>query len=108
MWWWSTRSTGSPARWPTSPSWSNLRCPGGLVRLGDPVLQHHDQHGEAHPQHAVVLRPVEREVTGERIRDKIAASKHRGIWVGGIRSATKVRERKLLIREDEAQIILLI
>ena len=26
----------------------------------------------------------EREVTGERIRDKIAASKKRGIWVGGV------------------------
>jgi site-specific DNA recombinase len=26
----------------------------------------------------------EREVTGERIRDKIAASKKKGIWVGGV------------------------
>ena len=32
----------------------------------------------------------EREVTGERIRDKLAASKRRGIWVGGIvRSVTR-------------------
>ena len=28
----------------------------------------------------------EREVTGERIRDKIAASKKKGIWMGGVRS----------------------
>jgi DNA invertase Pin-like site-specific DNA recombinase len=27
----------------------------------------------------------EREVTGERIRDKITASKKRGMWMGGIR-----------------------
>jgi site-specific DNA recombinase len=26
----------------------------------------------------------EREVTGERIRDKIAASKKKGLWVGGV------------------------
>ena len=51
----------------------------------------------------------EREVTGERIRDKIAASKRRGIWVGGIVPlGYEVRERKLLIREDEAQTVRLI
>ena len=48
----------------------------------------------------------EREVTGERIRDKLAASKRRGIWVGGIVPlGYEVRERKLVIREDEAQTI---
>jgi site-specific DNA recombinase len=34
----------------------------------------------------------EREITGERIRDKVAASKRRGIWMGGrFRSATEWR-----------------
>ncbi len=48
----------------------------------------------------------EREVTGERIRDKLAASKRRGIWVGGIVPlGYEVRERKLVVREDEAQTI---
>ena len=51
----------------------------------------------------------EREVTGERIRDKLAASKRRGIWVGGIVPlGYEVRERKLVVREDEAQTIRLI
>ena len=51
----------------------------------------------------------EREVTGERIRDKIAASKRRGIWVGGIVPlGYEVRERKLVVREDEAQTVRLI
>src|SRR5829696_4827032 len=51
----------------------------------------------------------EREVTGERIRDKIAASKRRGIWVGGIVPlGYEVRDRKLVIREDEAAIVRLI
>src|SRR5687767_8695929 len=45
----------------------------------------------------------EREVTGERIRDKIAASKRKGIWVGGIVPfGYEVRDRKLVVREDEA------
>src|SRR5437773_4162340 len=46
----------------------------------------------------------EREVTSERIRDKIAASKRKGLWVGGIVPlgyATK--ERKIVVVEEEAE-----
>src|SRR5947199_1252941 len=40
----------------------------------------------------------EREVTGERIRDKIAASKKKGIWMGGVPPlGYAVRDRKLII-----------
>ena len=45
----------------------------------------------------------EREVTGERIRDKIAASKRKGMWMGGIVPiGYEVINRELCIREDEA------
>jgi len=45
----------------------------------------------------------EREVTGERIRDKIAASKKKGIWMGGnVPLGYDVKDRKLLINEAEA------
>jgi site-specific DNA recombinase len=45
----------------------------------------------------------EREVTGERIRDKIAASKKKGMWMGGLPSlGYDVRERKLVVNETEA------
>ena len=45
----------------------------------------------------------EREVTGERIRDKIAASKKKGMWMGGnVSLGYKVVDRKLLIEESEA------
>src|SRR6202046_3265933 len=45
----------------------------------------------------------EREVTGERIRDKIAASKKKGMWMGGnVSLGYKVANRKLLIEESEA------
>src|SRR5207253_5177575 len=46
----------------------------------------------------------EREVTSERIRDKIAASKRKGLWVGGIAPlgyATK--NRKIVVVEEEAE-----
>jgi site-specific DNA recombinase len=46
----------------------------------------------------------EREVTGERIRDKIGASKRRGLWVGGMVPLGYVsRDKKLVIEEDEAE-----
>jgi DNA invertase Pin-like site-specific DNA recombinase len=46
----------------------------------------------------------EREVTAERIRDKIAASKRKGLWVGGmVPLGYELRDRKLLIVEDEAE-----
>jgi site-specific DNA recombinase len=45
----------------------------------------------------------EREVTGERIRDKIAASKRKGIWMGGlVPLGYGVCERQLVIIEAEA------
>lgn len=46
----------------------------------------------------------EREVTGERIRDKIAASKRRGIWMGGtVPLGYRVKDRKLLVVPKEAE-----
>ena len=46
----------------------------------------------------------EREVIGERIRDKIAASKQKGIWMGGIPPlGYDVRERKLVANPAEAK-----
>src|SRR6202171_1078486 len=48
----------------------------------------------------------EREVTGERIRDKIAASKKKGMWMGGVPPlGYQVRDRKLLVNEAEADTV---
>jgi DNA invertase Pin-like site-specific DNA recombinase len=48
----------------------------------------------------------EREVTGERIRDKIAASKQKGMWMGGTVPIGYVGfERTLVIEEDHAKLI---
>jgi hypothetical protein len=46
----------------------------------------------------------EREVTGERIRDKIAASKKKGMWIGGFAPIGYVpHERTLAVDEPRAQ-----
>lgn len=48
----------------------------------------------------------EREVTGERIRDKIAASKRKGMWMGGTPPMGYVGEdRCLAIEEDVARLV---
>lgn len=48
----------------------------------------------------------EREVTGERIRDKIAASKQKGMWMGGIPPMGYVgKERSLAIEDSGAALI---
>ena len=48
----------------------------------------------------------EREVTGERIRDKIATSKKKGMWMGGLPSlGFDVKDKRLVINELEAKIV---
>lgn len=48
----------------------------------------------------------EREVTAERIRDKIAASKQKGIWMGGpVPLGYDLKERQLLVNEAEANTV---
>src|SRR6202042_2996591 len=51
----------------------------------------------------------EREVTSERIRDKIAASKRKGLWVGGpLPLGYHMKDDKIAIVEDEAERVRLI
>ena len=51
----------------------------------------------------------EREVIGERIRDKFAASRKRGMWMGGfVPMGYDVRDRKLVVNEAEAQTVRMI
>src|SRR6187401_750389 len=51
----------------------------------------------------------EREVTGERIRDKIAASKQKGMRMGGpVPLGYQAQDRKLVVVDSEAEIVRLI
>ena len=48
----------------------------------------------------------EREVIGERIRDKIAASKKKGMWMGGVPPlGYRVEDRKLVVIDSEAETV---
>lgn len=48
----------------------------------------------------------EREVTSERIRDKIAASKRKGLWVGGMAPlGYDAKDRKISVNEAEAETV---
>ena len=48
----------------------------------------------------------EREVTGERIRDKIAASKKKGMWMGGVCSlGYDIRDRRLVPNQEESKLV---
>ena len=51
----------------------------------------------------------EREIAGERIRDKIAASKAKGMWMGGnVPLGYDVKERKLIVNKTEAATVRMI
>ena len=46
----------------------------------------------------------EREVTSERIRDKIGASKRKGLWVGGVVPlGYQAKDRKITVVADETK-----
>jgi len=48
----------------------------------------------------------EREVTSERIRDKIGASKRKGLWVGGVVPlGYHAKDRKITVAEEEAKTV---
>ena len=48
----------------------------------------------------------EREVIGERVRDKIAASKKKGMWMGGMPPlGYDVKDRKLVVNDAEARTV---
>src|SRR6266498_883990 len=48
----------------------------------------------------------EREVIGERVRDKIAASKKKGMWMGGMLPlGYDVKDRKLVVNKGEARTV---
>src|SRR5204863_8755144 len=51
----------------------------------------------------------EREVIGERIRDKVAASRKKGMWMGGyVPLGYRAENRKLIINEEEAATVRMI
>jgi site-specific DNA recombinase len=63
-----------------------------------------DAMGRMHLNIMLTFAQYEREVIGERIRDKVAASRKKGIWMGGWAPlGYQVRDRKLIIHEIDAE-----
>ena len=57
----------------------------------------------------LLFAQFEREVIGERIRDKFAASRKKGMWMGGfVPLGYRVENRKLVIDEEEAATVRMI
>ncbi|MFZ2159511.1 MAG: recombinase family protein, partial [Bradyrhizobium sp.] len=62
-----------------------------------------DAAGRMHLNIMLSFAQFEREVTGERIRDKVAASRKKGIWMGGWTPfGYEVRDRKLVVNVADA------
>jgi site-specific DNA recombinase len=63
-----------------------------------------DAMGRMHLNIMLTFAQYEREVIGERIRDKVAASRKKGMWMGGWTPlGYEVRERKLIIHKEDAE-----
>jgi DNA invertase Pin-like site-specific DNA recombinase len=62
--------------------------------------------GRLHLNMLLSFAQYERELTGERIRDKFAASRRKGMWMGGWAPlGYDVKERKLVVNEPEAELV---
>src|SRR4029077_776579 len=63
-----------------------------------------DAMGRMHLNIMLTFAQYEREVIGERIRDKVAASRKKGMWMGGWTPlGYEVRDRKLIIHDADAE-----
>ena len=78
-------------------------------RVTQAVL-HHDLDGQADAQHPASASPnSSARSIGERIRDKFAASRAKGMWMGGSPPlGYDVRDRKLVVNPAEAELVRLI
>lgn len=71
-----------------------------------PVGKEEAKSGEYGRYPLLSFAQLEREVTDERIRDKIAASKRKGMWMGGVPPlGYDVENRRLVPNEREAKLI---
>ena len=71
-----------------------------------PVIQHHLQHGPADAQRPALLCSVRARGDRREGRDKIAASKRKGLWIGGpVPLGYASIDKKLVMVDDEAEAV---
>src|SRR5207237_1355130 len=82
----------------------DLRWQGRLFRVGHAQFNTTTSMGRLTLNVLLSFAQFEREVTGERIRDKIAASKKKGMWMGGVPPlGYRCRDHKLIVVPREAE-----
>ena len=70
------------------------------------TIQHDHVDGTIDAQRTAVLCPIRAGIISERTRDKIAASKKKGMWMGGYPPlGYDVKDRKLVVNETEAETV---
>ena len=86
----------------------SIRKKQSLVRQHNAAVQHDDVYGPAHAEHSALVRPV-RAGGDRRAHGKFAASRRKGLWMGGIPPlGYDVVDRKLVVNEKEAELVRLI
>jgi hypothetical protein len=95
---------GTQAYTATVPGHAHTRVHHAYAAI-EPITEDHSM-GRLMLNVLLSFAQFEREVTGERIRNKIAASKRKGMWMGGIPPiGYDVANRRLIPNEDEAKTI---
>ena len=91
------------------PASRRCRGPGRVCSLAEKILRFHPLISCAGRGGGRRFAQFEREVIGERIRDKFAASRAKGMWMGGNPPlGYEVRERKLVVNPAETDLIRMI
>src|SRR3954471_9360644 len=106
-WWSSIRLTGSPGRSWIFPGSSRSSMP-KRCSLSSVTQQFNPTTSMGRLTLNVLLSfaQFEREVTSERIRDKIAASKKKGMWMGGpVPIGYRSEHKQLVIEPQEADLV---
>jgi site-specific DNA recombinase len=95
--------TGSPARSPTSPKLVDLFDQfGASFVLITQSFNTTSSMGRLTLNVLLSFTQFEREVIGERVREKIATSKRKGIWVGGpVPIDYRVIDKKLVVVPEQ-------
>src|SRR6202790_3419647 len=86
-----------------------VKAPGDPIQAGITIRGHFNtttSMGRLTLNVLLSFAQFEREVTSERIRDKIAASKRKGLWVGGtLPLGYEMKDGKIAIVEEEAELV---
>jgi len=104
--WWSTRSTGLPARlFDFAKIVETLDAPHRLVRVGNPVLQHHNLHGPADLNVLLSFAQFERRLPASASATSSPPPRSVACGWAAISPGYDLKDRKLVINKKEAETV---